>query len=187
MLPQTEPTTLQAGDTLAWRVSLPAYPADDGWMLSYRLINADTRIDIVSTADADDPRRHAVQIAAAVSAQYAPGTYSLVRVVTRGAERYTLSQGEIRVLPDLAGADAPVDARSTARRALADLRAALARWLSSNGVVSEYEIAGRRMRFATAEDIRKRISLAENEVAREDAEQRLAAGLGGRRRVMVRF
>ena len=83
--------------------------------------------------------------------------------------------------------DAPVDARSTARRALADLRAALARWLSSNGVVAEYEIAGRRMRFASAEDIRKRISLAENEVAREDAEQRLAAGLGGRRRVMVRF
>ena len=187
MLPQTEPTILQAGDTLAWRVSLPAYPADDGWVLSYRLINADQRIDIVSLPAVDMPQLHAVQVAASVSAEYKPGTYSLVRVVTRGTERYTLSQGEITVLPDLAGADGPVDARSTARRALADLRAALARWLSSNGVVAEYEIAGRRMRFATAEDIRKRISLAESEVAREDAEQRLAAGLGGRRRVMVRF
>lgn len=179
--PTTEPAALQAGDTLRWQRQLPDYPADAGWVLAYRLINAVTRIDIVSTADG---AAHAVQVAASVSAAYPPGDYTWAAFVTSATERHTIGHGQLRVLPDLAAAAAGQDGRSEAQRALADLRAALLRWLSSSGHVSEYEIAGRRMRFASAQDIRARIAIAEQEVARE------AAALGQRppvRSVRVRF
>ena len=103
-----------------------------------------------------------------------------------GAERITIDKQEWRILPDLTSAQ-PTDARSEARRALDDLRAALRRWLASQGTVAEYEIAGRRMRFASAEDILKRIHLAEAEVARELQDERAASGLAPRRRLLVRY
>ena len=181
------PPRLQAGDTLAWCSDLPAYPADQGWVLSHRLTNAAGLIDISSSADTDQPARHRVSIDAATSAAYKAGTYVAISYVTRGAERKTIARAEVRVLPDLAAGAAPIDARSDARRALDDLRAALRSWLRSSGTVSEYQIAGRRMKVADADEIRKRIRLAEAELAREDAADRLAAGLGTRRRVLVRF
>lgn len=183
----SEPKILQAGDTLRWTVRLPEHPANEGWTLSYRLINAGSTIDLVAGPDPQQPELHLVSVAAATSAEYLPGTYTVTKFVSRGLDRYTLAQGEIRVLPDLAASATPMDARSEARRALDDLRAALRRWLSTQGAVSEYEIAGRRMRFASMEDIQKRIQLAESEVAREVEAERLAAGLGRRRRVLVRF
>lgn len=181
-----EPTTLQAGDTISWTVALPAYPRSAGWSLKYRLINAEHAIDIASQPDPDNADQHLVQIDAATSKSYNAGLYTCVRYVERGTDRYTLDKSEKRILPDLTEA-APTDARSDARRALDDLRAALRRWLSSQGAVAEYEIAGRRMRFASAEDILKRIQLAEAEVAREVMDERAAAGLSPRRRLLVRF
>lgn len=183
----SEPTTLQAGDTLSWPVDLPDYPASDGWVLAYRLINAEKTIDFSAATDLQNPAIHRVNIAASVSAQFDPGEYTCVATVSRGTDRHTVGKRSVRVLPDLSAATSPLDARSDARRALDDLRAALRRWLSTNGAVAEYEIAGRRMKFASADDIKSRLQLAEAEVAREVAADRLAAGLGTRRRVLVRF
>lgn len=179
--PTTEPASIQAGDTITWQRTLPDHPASDGWQLSYRLINAAARIDIVAAADGD---AHLVTIAAATSAAYAPGAYTWLASATRSAERYTVGQGEVTVKADWAAAPGNADARSPAARALADLRAALLKWLATSGQVQEYEIAGRRMRFATAPEIRERIRIAEAEVNRE------ALAFGGQppaRRVVVRF
>lgn len=181
-----EPTTLQAGDTISWTVELPDYPASSGWSLSYRLINAEAVIDIDATTDPERPGAFRVDIPASTSAGHFAGVYTCVRYVTRGAERITIDKQEWRILPDLTSAQ-PTDARSEARRALDDLRAALRRWLASQGTVAEYEIAGRRMRFASAEDILKRIHLAEAEVARELQDERAASGLAPRRRLLVRY
>lgn len=180
-LPSTEPAAIQAGDTLRWRRLLPQASAADGWTLSYRLINADQRIDIVALPDGN---AHLVDVPAAATGAYPPGRYTWVASVSRAGERHTVSGGALQVLPDLAGAGAGIDARSPAQRALDELRAALVRWLASSGHVQEYDIAGRRMRFATADEIRKRIALAEAEVAREGAALGLRAGA---RRVYVRF
>lgn len=183
MEPQTtEPALLQAGDTLRWRITLPDFPASDGWTLAYRLINAAATISIVAVADGD---AHLVEVPAATSAAYPPGAYTGNRTVTRGTDRFTLAPWSPRVLPDLATALA-TDARGPAQRALDDLRAALLKWLASSGQVQEYEIAGRKMRFASMDEINKRITLAQREAAAEAA----AAGLSsaaGRRRVLVRF
>lgn len=183
-IPTTEPAILQAGDTIKWRKALPDYPASAGWSLAYRLINAAARIDITAAAEGDD---HLVTVAAATSAAWAAGAYTWTAFVTNGSDRYTLGSGTITIRPDLAAMQAGFDARSTARKALDDLRTALAAWLSSNGHIQEYDIAGRRVKFASADDLRARIALAEREVAREDAAERLAAGIPAGRRVLVRF
>lgn len=183
-IPTTEPSYIQAGDTLTWSKSLPDYPASAGWSLGYRLINAQAKIDITATASGDD---HLVTIAAATTAAYAAGVYTWVAHVTLATDRYTIGKGSVTVQPDLAAQSAGFEARSTAKKALDDLRAALLAWLAGGGHVQEYEIAGRRMRFASAADIQARIGIAEREVARETAAQRMAAGLCAANRVYVRF
>ncbi len=183
-IPTAEPAFIQAGDTTQWQRTLPDYPASAGWVLSYRFINATTRIDVTATASGDD---HLVNISAATTAAYAPGAYTWVASVTHSGQRFTLGHGTTTVRPDLAAKPAGFDARSPAQKALDDLRAALLSWASTSGHVSEYEIAGRRMRFASAADIQSRISLAEREVARETTAARLAAGLPANNRIHLRF
>jgi len=183
-IPTSEPAYLQAGDTLSWQRSLPDYPASAGWELSYRLINSSGKIDITAAASGDD---HLVSVSAATTAAYAPGTYTWQAFVTNGSERYTVGSGSIVVKRNLAAEAGGFEARSTAQKALDDLRAALATWIATSGQVQEYEIAGRRMKYRTVADIRSAISLLEREVARERAAERIAAGLDTGRRVSVRF
>lgn len=183
-IPNTEPSFLRAGDTVAWRKALADYPATS-WTLNYRLINAAGKYDIAATADGVD---HLVTVSSADSADWVPGDYTWQAYVLGGdSERYTVGTGTLTVQPDLAAQAAGFDARSTARKALDDTRAALATWIASNGQVQEYEIAGRRMKYASAADIQARIQLLEREVARETTAEKLAAGLSAGRRVLVRF
>ena len=178
--PTTEPASIQAGDTICWQRTLPDYPASDGWQLSYLLISAAAHIVVPATA-ADDA--HNITISAAASAAYPPGIYTWQASVARTGERYTVDKGAVTIKPNWATAG-NADARSPAARALADLRAALLNWLSTSGQVQEYEIAGRRMRFATAFEIRERIRMAESEVRREARE---LSGQSAARRVVVRY
>lgn len=183
-IPNIEPGRVTAGDTVVWTKSLPDYPASAGWSLAYRLINAAGHIDIGSSASGDD---HAVSESAAITASWSAGVYAWQARVTKGAERYTVASGSIEIKPNLAALSGGYDARGTWAKALDDLRAALAAWLASSGAVQEYEIAGRHMKFATADDIRKRIAIAEREAARESAASAKASGAALGRQVYVRF
>lgn len=183
-IPSTEPLYIQAGDTVAWTRDLTDYPAS-AWALKYRLINAAAKIDITAAADGDT---HSVTVAAATTATWADGDYTWQSYVEGGAsERYTVATGRLTIKPDLAAKAAAFEARSTARKALDDTRAALATWIASNGQVQEYEISGRKMKYSSIADIQGRIQLLEREVAREEAAEKLAAGLQPARRVLVRF
>jgi len=181
--PTTEPGVFTAGDTLTWSKSLADYPAS-GWVLHYRLINAAGKIDITASASGND---HLVNVAAATTAAYAAGTYTWQAYVTQGAERHTVGTGAMVIRPDLAAQAGGFEGRSTWQKTLDDLRAALAAWLTSSGQVAEYEIAGRRMKFASAADIRQRIAIAERELARESQADLAAAGKALGRQVYVRF
>ncbi len=183
-IPSTEPTFVTAGDTVEWTKSLSDYPAADGWTLSYRLINAAAAIDIVSTASGAD---HAISESAATTAAWTDGEYRYQAYVSKAGQRYTVGSGSITIRPNLAAVVGGYEARSTWTKALDDLRAALAAWLTTSGHVQEYEIAGRRMRFASADDIRKRIAIAEKEVAREASVDAAAAGNSLGRTLYVRF
>jgi hypothetical protein len=184
-IPSSEPAFVTAGDTVAWTKSLADYPASAGWTLKYRLINAAGSIDIVSSPSGDD---HAISKSSSATAGWVAGDYIWQAYVEGGAaERYTIGTGSITVKPDLAAQSGGFEARGTWAKALADLRAALAAWVTSSGHVQEYEIAGRRMKFATTDDIRKRIAIAEREVAREASIDATAAGNSLGRTLNVRF
>lgn len=183
-IPSTEPLYIQAGDTVAWTRAIADYPAG-AWTLKYRLINAAAKIDITAAADGDT---HSVTVAAATTATWAAGDYTWQAYVEGGSsERYTVASGRVTIKPDLAAKAAAFEARSTARKALDDTRAALATWIASNGQVQEYQIAGRVMKYSSVADIQGRIQLLEREVAREEAAEKLAAGLQPPRRVLVRY
>lgn len=182
-IPSTEPAIIVAGDTIAWSRTLTDYPASAGWVLAYRLINSAGKIDITASASGDD---HAISVAAATTANWTAGSYTWQATVTKTTQRYTIGSGTLTIKPNLAAQAGGFDARSAAQKALDDTRAALATWISSNGHVQEYEIAGRRMKYASLADIQGRIRLLEREVAREQSAEKIAAGLGAGRRVLVR-
>jgi hypothetical protein len=179
-----EPTSFTAGDTLSWTRTLADYPASAGWVLAYRFINATSKFDVTGSASGD---AHTIAVAATISAVYAAGTYSWQAFVTKGAERYTVATGTCAVEPNLAAVSATgYDNRTPARKALDALNAGLAQF-GSNAHVQGYTIEGREMRYRTFADfIAARDRLAQ-EVAREDAAQRAAAGLTSKNRLRVQF
>lgn len=183
-----EPTSIRAGDSLAWERSLPAYPASAGWALKYRLLfPAGTAVDIASSGAGD---LYSVALTAANTAGWTPGAATLIAYLERGAgpslERITLSQQSVTILPALYAA-ATLDNRSQAVKALADARAALAAYMANGQAhVAEYEIAGRRMKFRSANEIGFLVGYLEGEVARERAALAIQSG-GIPGRVFTRF
>jgi hypothetical protein len=179
-----EPACVTAGDTLTWVKSLSDYPAAGGWVLKYRLINAANRYDIVSVASGED---HSVSVSATVTAGYAAGVYS-VQGYVEGAvdQRFTVYQGQLVVLANLAAQVAGYDTRSPAKQALDALNAALGQY-GNKAYVSEYQIAGRVMKFRSPGEFLAMRDKLMAEVAREQAVLNMSAGGSARRKVFVRF
>jgi hypothetical protein len=182
-IPTTEPAELRAGDTLTWRKSLADYPASEGWVLSYRLINTAIKYDITAAADGEE---HLVTVAAATSAAYLAGEYQWVSAVTLSDQRFTIAQGTFKVLANLAAASAGVDIRSTAKKALDLLDAALLEH-GNRAWTKDYEIAGRRMSFVSASEFMKFRSQLQMEVASEQNAEGLQQGKPSKNKVFVRL
>lgn len=177
-----EPSRVTAGDTVTWSKSLPDYPATSAWVLSYTLINSSSKITITATASGAD---HLVSVAAATTAGWTAGTYAWMAVVTQGAERYTVGQGNITIAPNWAAA-ATYDARSSAKKALEAVNTLLESY-GAKAYLQSYEIAGRKQQFASPADFMAFRSKLMAEVAREDNAARIAAGLAPRNQIAVRF
>lgn len=178
-IPTTEPTLINAGDTVKWTKSLADYPASAGWALVYTLVNTAQRYTVASVAQGAD---HLVTIAAAISAAYVPGDYAWRAQVSLAGEVYTVGTGRMTIKPSFAAA---TDARSQARRMLEAVEATLEGRASS--AVGDYEIAGRRLKYIPVPELLVLRDRLRADVAREDAASNVAAGLPDRRRVFVRF
>lgn len=178
--PTTEPASLIAGDTAKWYKTLADYLPADGWVLSYTLINATSKITFSASTSGTD---YLVNVAAATTAAWAAGSYSWRAQVSKAGEIYTVGSGTITVQPAFAAST--LDNRSFARIALANIEAYLQD--SANLAASRYQIAGRELQRHSFSDLLKARDKFRIEVAQEDAAAGLAAGLPDRRRVMVRF
>lgn len=178
-VPTIEPATLVAGDTATWRRSLADFPASAGWILGYTLVSPAQRYTFSSTASGDD---HLVSVPAATTVTWAAGAYQWRAQVSKAGEVFTVASGSVQILPSFASA---TDARSSARKALDNLQAYLAD--SNNLAAAQYQIAGRSLSRYSVPDLLKLKGHLEQEVAREDAAQRVARGLPDPRRTYVRF
>lgn len=179
-IPATEPSTVNAGDTVRWIRSLPDYPASAGWVLAYQLVNATSRITLTSTASGDD---HLIQAAATGTASWISGDYAWRAQVSKAGEVFTVGEGRITVRPSFASGTQ--DTRSQARQALDAVNAYLAN--PNNLAASEYQIAGRQLRRHSLPDLWRHRDRLQDEVLREEAAARLAAGLPSNNRILVRF
>ena len=178
--PANEPSRVNAGDTATWRISLDAYPANEGWELSYVFINAAGRFVVNAQPDG---RAHLVHELPDSTAAWPPGDYDFRARVTNGTDAYTVGQGRMTVA---ASFEAPtLDQRSTMRRALEAVEAYLAD--ADNLAAAEYQIAGRQLRRHTLPELWKHRDRLRAEVAREDAADRAAKGLPHPGRIYVRF
>jgi hypothetical protein len=181
-IPTSEPTEITAGDSAAWTKSLADFSASDGWVLSYTLINAASKISISTSASGAD---HATSVAASVTAGWAPGTYYWQAVCTLGLARYTVGTGSITVRPNLAVATL-FDTRTPAAIALAAADLALATY-GAKAYLQEYEINGRRQKFTDPSAFMAWRNALKQEVARETNVSNIAAGMGDRSKVFVRL
>ncbi len=182
MTATTEPSRVTAGDTITWLKSLTDYPASDSWVLTYTLINSASKITITATASGVD---HLVTVLAATSAAWTAATYTWHAAVTKAAERYTLGTGQIVVAPNLAAATT-FDTRTSAKKALEAINLLLESY-GAKAYQHSYEIAGRKMQFATPTEFMGFRAKLMAEVAREDNAARIAAGLAPRNQISVRF
>lgn len=180
----SEPSSLRAGDAIAWTRDLPEYLPGDGWVLKYRLLwQAPPAVTITA---ATSGTLHLVDLASAATAAYQAGRATLLGWVERGADRVTLLQVPLEVLPDLTAATS-LDGRTANQRRLADARAALDAAVTSGRVMTEeYTILNRRMKFRDLQQIRDLIADYEREVARDNAAIALAQGVSPGR-VYTRF
>jgi hypothetical protein len=183
---------LVAGDTLDFTDVVADYPASDGWTLKYRLIpqfSTPTQAPVELTATTYNVTDYRVQAAPGLTATWAPGMYSWARWVEKTGARQTLDP----LTPFLELVDDPsttaqgYDPRSHARKVLAQIETALEGWATSGSHIAEYEIAGRRMKYADRADVIAMRSRYKAEVWREDAAAKMAQGLPNPRNVMVRF
>jgi hypothetical protein len=182
------PPNIRAGDNAAWVVSYAAFPASAGWQLHYRLLWPSVEaISFDADAQGDD---HAVSLTGADTATWHAGTATLVWWVTLEDDdtdtRHTLGQCRVHILPDLTTA-ATLDPRSINERALADAQAALAAYMASGRAhVAEYQIAGRQMKFRSADELRALIEYYQREVATERARALALDGVAPGR-ILTRF
>ena len=182
-IPENEPDTLRAGDTWKWTRTLADYPAS-AWTLKYRFKSAAGGFEITATASGDS---YAITVAASTSAAYASGLYTWIAWVEGGtSEKYTVDSGVVEIDPDYRSgtATSALDDRSHARKTLA----AIETWIESrNPGVSEYEIAGRRMKYIPITDLLKMRAHYKAEVAAEDAAEAIRNGTGTGRRIQFRI
>ena len=183
-IPTTEPTSLRAGDTWAWRrEDLSDYPAS-GWTLVYYFRNATTYFDVTAAADGD---AYAVSVAKASTGK-TPGWYDWIAVVTNtgDTERYEVDRGRIEILANYSAA-AALDGRSWARKMLDYIEAALLSRATSDQLdLVNATLDSRSIQRDKAGLITLR-SQFKAEVAREEHGAAIANGLGGKNRLLVRF
>jgi hypothetical protein len=171
------PSSITAGNSASWLLSLSDYPASSGWSVTYYLINSAGAIDFSSTASGDD---HLVSLSAVTTGGYDDGDYTYTAVVDDGTDRYTVETGSISILPDPSTQTA-YDGRSQAERIVYYLKASFE--TNASKIVLNYTIGGRRMEGIP---ILERLELLRFWEARVSTEKAIESGKKGNK-VLVRF
>lgn len=178
-IPYTEPARIVAGDTAKWIKALADYSAADSWVLTYTLVTATNRYTFSASASGSD---HLVSVPAATTLAWVADDYAIRGQVAKAGEVFTVFTGRVTVDPAFGAA---IDARSQLRRTLEAVEATLEGRASS--AVAEYQIAGRSLKNIPLSELLALRDRMRMDVAREDAADRAAAGLGVKGRITVRF
>lgn len=177
---------LIAGDSLAFNVQVPQYPANAGWALAYRLVPRTVGNAVVNINATANGTGYAVAVAAATTAAWAADTYTWASWVNKAGELYTVGGGTILVQPDPRTVAAGYDDRSVEEQQLSQVTATIQARISG-GLVAEYTIGSRSLKNESMAALLALRSQLRVTVARQRRGQQIAAGLGRPDRLGVRF
>jgi hypothetical protein len=183
-IPQKEPSEVVAGDTIKWtRKNLSGdYPANDGWTLQYRIFGRKGNYTVDASADG---AHFAITIAAADSAAYVAGDYTIRGFVSKAGERYQVYESRLKVEPDPTNVGSEsIDERTHAKKCLEAIEAVLEGRATRSD--RAYTIAGRQTEHYTFEDLLKLRDYYAGKVAAEEREAATNRGESGGQ-VLVRF
>lgn len=175
---------LIAGDSLSFLTTVSEYPASSGWVLKFRLVPRTGTNSAIELTAAAEGELHRTTASAASTSAWAADNYTWASWVEKGAEVYSIENGQIVVKPNPRTVAAGHDGRSEAEKALDDANAALAAWTPTT---RRYKINGREMEFNGQADILAIISHWTMAVQREQAAKSMAAGRPNPRKMQVRM
>jgi hypothetical protein len=176
------PAVWNAGDTIKWTVSIPDYPADEGWTLTYEVKSRNGHIDtITASASGAD---YEVTVAAATSAAYEVGDHHYRAYVTKAGERFTVDSGTVKVIKDFEDAGL-FDGRGHAEKVLEAIETVIEGRATKDQ--ESYTIAGRSLARTPIQDLLVLRDRYRAEVRRLENEDRVARGLGTSKTIRTRF
>ncbi|MFA4871418.1 MAG: hypothetical protein WC623_24680 [Pedobacter sp.] len=183
-IPTIEPEEIIAGDNATWKITVSDYPASGGWSLIYAFRGGGTAIAITATTSGDD---YLITLTPSITSLWAAGTYRWQSHITKTtpAESHPIATGMLVVKARLSTQTAGYDPRSQIKKTL-DAISALLEGKAVADVMS-YTIAGRSIAKMTPEEL---IKWQNNFQIKYDSElkaEKIAQGLGGGGRVLVRF
>ena len=185
------PPTIRAGDTVAWRDDAAADALGNAitsstWTLTYylRANIASAGATVVGTAYGYGWE---TTLSATTTASLSAGTWYWQAIASRSTEKVTLGAGQLTVLQALSytGTPGAVDGRSQSRQDLEAVQAAIRALISSGS--KAYTIGNRQLTKLDLPSLIERESYLKGLVAREEAAERVANGLGDPRNLFVRF
>jgi hypothetical protein len=187
------PATIRAGDTVTWRDDATTdslgnvISSAGGWSLT-TFLRSSTAGAGTSAAASSYGSGWETTISATTTAGLTAGVYYWQAKASKAADVHTIGTGSLQVLAALAYSGTPgaFDGRSQARQDLDAVQAAI-RSIISGGATKRYQIGSRSLeKFSLAELIELENRL-KAQVAKEEAAERMANGLGDPRNLFVRF
>jgi len=141
------PAKITAGTSVSWLISLPSFPATEGWTLTYTLVSLSVQVQVTSTPSGDD---HLFEIPFSESSDYIPGKYAFQTHAANATERYQVDAGEVEIEADFAGSTTGVDTRDWLTVAIEALQASIAGRASKTQMVQL--VAGVQIQHMTLAD-----------------------------------
>jgi len=156
------PKTIAAGINFSANAWRPEFSGAD-WSLTL-LLRGPSVIDLQATRDG---ARHVWDVPATDTSTWKPGDYVFEVRATNGADVVIVSEGRVRVRPDLAKAGEGYDGRSEARKALDAIEAVIAKRATLDQ--ERYRINNRELYRTPVEQLLRLRSHYVELVRREDA------------------
>ena len=183
-IPTTEPTAIQAGDTVAWTKNLTDYLPSASWVLTYQYVSPAQAFTLTAADNSDGT--HLITELPAATDDWAAGNYQWQAYVTKASNRYTVDSGRAIIRANLAVAAATgADYRTQNKRTLDLINAAIEdRFpLAESG----FSINGRSVELMSMPDLIQVRNLYHSLVAAEIKRERRAQGKSNAGRIGVRF
>lgn len=186
--PYGEPTKIEAGDLVRWKLSLADFPATtESWTLKYYLVpTTGTPITITASADTTIVDDYLVNVATTTTANWTAGTYYWDAYVSKSGARHFIGRGVIEIEGDMSVVTT-ADQRTDAKIIYDALIASYTDRATRPEKAYSLQAAGRSFTFKTDEEYQKAIEYWGNKVKQEAWQDAINAGKGGGNHIRVRF